>query len=73
MTSITVTWTPVEESLPDAEMTVLMAIDNGETWTGYCDGHEWYDITGMPMDCSAPGARVTHWMDYPPAPRGIEA
>ncbi len=56
-------WTPVAKSLPDADIVVLLALDDGEVWPGYLDGDGWCYVTADPI-----GARVTHWMDMPEAP-----
>jgi hypothetical protein len=56
-------WTPIAKGLPDADITVLMALDDGEVWPGYLDGDVWRYVTSDPI-----GARVTHWVDLPEAP-----
>lgn len=58
------TWTAVAEKLPDADITVLLALDDGEVWPGYLDGNTWRYVTADPL-----GSRVTHWMDFPEPPK----
>lgn len=57
-------WIPVEEQMPDDE-TVLIALSNGEVWTGFHDGdHGWSYVTADPvMEYD-----VTHWMRFPEPP-----
>jgi len=57
-------WVPVDAKLPDDDQTVLIAMDDGEVWTGYMDAGQWLYVSGDPM-----AARVTHWMNLPEAPR----
>jgi hypothetical protein len=57
-------WIKTTERLPDDEMTVLIAMADGEVWTGYMDGDVWRYVSGDPINASA----VTHWMDLPPHP-----
>jgi hypothetical protein len=56
-------WTPVAKGLPDDDTTVLIALDDGEVWTGYVDGGEWLYVSGDPMS-----AKVTHWQHLPARP-----
>jgi hypothetical protein len=55
-------WIAVTEQLPDDEETVLVFCD-GEPWTGFVDGKEWFYVCGDPI-----GAHVTHWMPFPDGP-----
>jgi hypothetical protein len=73
MTTETITWTPVEQALPDADMTVLVALadDSSEpTWLGFYDdsfdaGERWRDAT-----TGGPFARqVTDWANMPGGPK----
>lgn len=57
-------WTAITNKLPDADMTVLLALDDGEVWPGYLDGDTWRYVTADPL-----GSRVTHWMDFPEPPK----
>jgi hypothetical protein len=59
-------WVARADELPDADMTVLVAIDDADTpvWLGWTDGSEWFDATtGAPFV-----GRVTHWADLPMSP-----
>ena len=58
------TWTPVTERLPDDEQTVLIALLDCEVWTGFIDDERWHYVSGDPV-----GTDVTHWMDFPEAPK----
>lgn len=51
-----ITWIPVEQSLPDADITVHVALANNDepTWLGHFDGDQWIDVSGTPVE-------VTHW------------
>lgn len=62
-----VTWVPVTERLPDADLTVNIALElsgnvgvadfDGEpTFLGYWDGERWLDTSGTTVN-------VTHWAD----------
>lgn len=64
-------WTPVTAALPDADLTVLLALSDGEVWQGYLDGETWRGVDNMPIT----GARVTHWMHTPahPVPEALAA
>ena len=56
------TWHAVTDALPDADLTVLMWVeepDGGRDWfSGWLDGDVWRDSTAMPV-----AGRVTHWSD----------
>ena len=36
-----ITWTTCSDGLPDGEIAVLLAFDDGEVWTGFRDGDDW--------------------------------
>jgi len=57
------TWIDASQQLPDDETTVLIALDDGEVWTGYHEGDQWFYVSADPL-----GARVTHWMELPEPP-----
>ena len=62
-------WIDTKQQLPDDETTVLIALDDGEVWTGYIDGEEWHYVSGDTM-----ASKVTHWQDLPePPPRVLNA
>lgn len=57
-------WIRVEESLPDADMLVIVALEDGETCPAFLDEEIWRNSDAMPLN-----ATVTHWMNFPPAPK----
>lgn len=57
-------WIPVAAKLPDDDQCVLIALDDGEVWTGFMEGDDWRYVTGDPME-----AKVTHWMEFPEPPK----
>lgn len=57
------TWTAVGDHLPDDECTVLLALSDGEIWTGFIDSGVWHYVTADLIN-----ADVTHWMHYPEPP-----
>lgn len=61
-------WISTADKLPDAEMTVLIALSDGEVWTGFLEFDGWRYVSGSPV---AP-CQVTHWMSFPEAP-GVAA
>ncbi len=62
-------WIPSSTALPDDETLVLLALSDGEVWTGYRDGDAWRYVDGSIIE----SATVTHWMHLPPAPKAAEA
>lgn len=59
-----VTWIPVEQSLPDDDTLVLLAHDDTEVWPGWRDGECWRHLDAMPITTE----RITHWAHLPVAP-----
>jgi hypothetical protein len=57
-------WTSVAVQLPDDDITVLLALTDGEVWPGYREGEIWRDTNGYPIETS----RVAHWMHMPAPP-----
>lgn len=57
-------WIDVNENLPDDDVCVLIALDDGEVWTGYMDGDDWRYVSGDEM-----ASKVTHWMHIPAHPK----
>ncbi len=60
-----ITWIPVIDAFPDADMTVLVSIHGGDepTWLAFTDGKRWFDAcTGGELMGS-----VTHWAELPMA------
>jgi hypothetical protein len=56
-------WIPTSESLPDDEECVLIAMEDGEVWTGYTEAGEWFFVSADKV-----GSNVTHWMRFPDVP-----
>lgn len=63
-------WCDVAGGLPDDDITVLVALSDGEVWPAYYgrayDGSDegWLYVTGDPIE----SARVLYWMPMPPHP-----
>ena len=55
--------------LPDDEITVLVALDDGDVWPAYRDADKWIYVTGDPIESS----RVLYWMHMPQHPDDKEA
>jgi hypothetical protein len=66
MTTTTITWIPAAERLPDDDITVLIALADGEVVAGWQEVDCWFDSTGWQID--ADSNPVTHWADLPAAP-----
>jgi hypothetical protein len=60
------TWTAVKDKLPDDEMTVLLALADGEVWPGFHEGGQWFYVSADPV-----GVEVRHWAEFP-APPGTD-
>jgi hypothetical protein len=60
---LTVAWTNAAAQLPDDDILVLLALDNGEVWPGVRDYGRWIYLSGAEVR-----ERVTDWMHLPPAP-----
>lgn len=56
-------WTDAATALPDDDILVLVALDNGEVWPGVRDCGRWIYVSGAKVT-----ERVTHWVHMPPAP-----
>lgn len=58
-------WTPVEESLPDADLVVLVCVPKASepVWLGYLDGEYWRYIDGTLIESD--GIKVAGWSDLP--------
>ena len=57
-------WISTTDRLPDDDSTVLIAMDDGEVWTGYIEASQWRYVSGEPITA----ARITHWMEFPEPP-----
>ena len=56
-------WIPVTDSLPDDNLTVIIADTDDPIWFGYREAGAWYDVTGVPLHLT-----ITHWMPLPEPP-----
>lgn len=56
-------WIDARTTLPDDDMTVHVARDDGEVWTGFRDSGIWRYVSADPI-----GVEVTHWMEFPDPP-----
>ncbi len=61
-------WVPVDRELPDDEMTVLVALEGGEVWTGFMDAGQWRYVSADLI-----GEKVTHWAEFPEPPKDATA
>jgi hypothetical protein len=59
-----VTWTHAD-TLPDADLEVIVATKEGEVLPAWWDGEAWRDLTAMPLG----EHQVTHWCHYPQHPQ----
>jgi len=62
---IPMSWVSVSDSLPDDDQAVLIALEDGEVWTGFLDGEDWLYVSSDPVEVP-----VTHWMHFPSPPEG---
>ena len=60
-------WHSVDDKLPDDDLCVLIALDDGEVWTGFMQGDEWFYVTGDTME-----SKVTHWAHVPAHPMAAQ-
>jgi len=58
-----VEWISASEALPDDDMTVLIALDDGEVWTGFMDSVVWRYVSADAIE-----GTVTHWAEFPAPP-----
>ena len=61
--SASIQWVPAADVVPDDETTVLIALDDGEVWTGFKDGDDWRYVSADKVE-----ATVTHWAHFPEPP-----
>lgn len=57
-------WISTKDRLPDDEQTVLIALADGEVWTGFHDGDDGWRF----VSADKVGSPVTHWMSFPEPP-----
>lgn len=60
-------WIAADFDLPDDDITVLMALSDGEVWTGFLDDGKWRYVSADPVD-QGEGTTVTHWAHLPAFP-----
>lgn len=56
-------WVDAAVELPDDDMAVLVALDDGEVWTGFRDAGQWRYVSADLIE-----AGVTHWAEFPAPP-----
>ena len=61
--SSSVEWVDASKQLPDDDMTVLIALDDGEVWTGFMDSGVWGYVSADAIE-----GNVTHWAEFPAPP-----
>jgi hypothetical protein len=59
-----ITWIPVAQRLPDDDMTVLLALADGEVWTGFLDADQWRYVSADPIQ-----EAVLFWAEFPAPPQ----
>lgn len=59
-----VLWRAAEKQLPDDDLTVLIALEDGEVWTGFRDAGEWRYQSADLVE-----SKVTHWAEFPMPPK----
>lgn len=60
----TIEWVSSTDELPDADETVILAIEDGEVTTGFLDGKTWRDFSAERL----PDAPV-FWARFPEPPQ----
>jgi hypothetical protein len=72
MITSTITWRPLDEVWPDADITVLIALDEGTVTEAWLDGERWQlgDRLSFPAHPEADEKvpRVMAWADIPAHP-----
>ena len=56
-------WIKAGKLMPDTDINVLIATEDGEVEAGYDDGQDWRYLSGGKVE-----AEVTHWMPFPNPP-----
>ena len=57
-------WIDATKELPDADICVLIAMEDGEVWTGFYGEDGWHYVSADPV-----GSQVKHWAHFPEAPK----
>lgn len=60
----TIVWVDSRKELPDDDITVLVALADGEVWTGFHDAGQWRYVSADPIE-----SEVTHWASFPEPPK----
>jgi hypothetical protein len=60
-------WKDATAELPDDDMSVLVALDDGEVWTGFHDYGVWRYVSADAID-----GTVTHWAEFPEPPANVK-
>lgn len=61
--SAEIMWVNAANELPDDEMTVLVALADGEVWTGFHLDGTWRFVSGEEIS-----SQVTWWANFPEPP-----
>lgn len=61
MKTTVITWTSIDQSLPDADTNVLLGLADGFSCEGFLDGAQWRDVCAIALDDGA----VVAWSDMP--------
>ena len=62
-----VIWIDPKAEMPDDETTVLIALSDGEVWTGHHADGMWLFCEGSPVD-QGEGTSVEWWAEFPLPP-----
>jgi Protein of unknown function (DUF551) len=60
-------WVDAQDKLPDDDMTVLVALDDGEVWTGFMDAGIWRYVSADAIE-----GTVKHWAEFPEPPSNAD-
>jgi len=60
-------WIKAGKLMPDTDVSVLIATEDGEVEAGYDDGQDWRYLSGGKVE-----GEVTHWMPFPAPPEEAE-
>jgi hypothetical protein len=61
-------WTATKDQLPDDEMTVLLALADGEVWPGFHEDDKWFYVSADPV-----GVEVLYWTEFAAHPDSGDA
>lgn len=67
ITTAASTWIDPNIEMPDDDITVLIALSDGEVWTGHHIGGEWFYCEGCAVDQDN-GTFVEWWAEFPLPP-----